>query len=230
MMTLRLLFCLLWVCPAAAQVADFPPAPYTPPTAEPIDHLSQPMPRLILQVGLANQWIDPSFHTVFSSVEWAAKRYHHVGLQYVMYVPAYLSSSYTNFLTGAVRQGLTVEPGSFEVSFFSKHFFHGRFTGRKSSIYIGPELRFGQRKYTEDYIFDGVRTPFQGRTVKVLTRLGMQRRIGNAVLELALPMGIEREKNDRPSTQSYIYQDLNGRRLVLLPTISLGYSFLPKKL
>lgn len=189
------------------------------------------MPRLTLQTGMATQWIDLSLNTIFGSAEWTANRYHHLGIQYVMYMPSYLNYSYFNYTTNAWLQGPLLERKSYEVGILYKFFFHGRLTGRKSSIYVGPDIRFGKRQYLEENILDPAgNTYFQGQTVKVMFRLGTQLHIGKAVLELSLPLGIETEKNNRSSfIVNSNYEDLNGKRFVLLPSLSLGYSFFYKK-
>ena len=237
MTTLRLALLLLVASPLCAQRNTFPPTPYTPAQMpELIDPTTLPQPKLIALAGLLTQWMEPSFKAASFALERPVNIYHHVGIQANVFVPGFVQNNYFSFSfpgSGGVRQGLALEPGSFEVGVYYKNFFHGRFTGRKSSLYFGPDLRFGWRNYTDDYVFNGVRTPFKGRTTKYLARLGAQHSFGNALIEVTLPIGIEHEKNTRIVTDTdpfnYYYDDLNGRRFVMLPSISLGYSLYDPK-
>ncbi len=232
MTTLRIFLLLLVAAPLCAQRNTFPPVPYSPAkVSELIDPTTLPQPKLIVLAGLLTQWTEPTFKAASFALERPVNIYHHVGIQANVFVPGFINNSYYSFFfpgSGTPRQGLALEPGSFEVGVYYKSFFHGRFTGRKSSLYIGPDLRFGWRNYTDDYVFNGVRTPFKGRTTKYLARLGAQHSFGNALIEVTLPIGIEHEKNTRIVTNNnpfdYYYEDLNGRRFVMLPSISLGYS------
>lgn len=232
MTTFRLLLLLLAAVPLCAQSRRaFPPTPYTPgQTVEIIDPASLPQPKLIALGGFVTQWVSPRFMAASFALERPVNRYHHFGIQANTFIPGFLQGSYYTFTfpgTGSTRQGLALERGSFEVGVYYKSFFHGRLTGRKSSIYIGPDLRFGWRYYTDDYIFNGVRTSFKGRTTKYLARLGIQQAVGKALIEVTLPLGIEHENNTRKSDVNDpfngYFDDLNGRRFVMLPSLSLGY-------
>lgn len=233
MTTLRLFLLLLLAAPVCAQQRRaFPPTPYVPgKTVEVVDPASVPQPKLIVLGGLFTQWFSPRMKAASFMLERPVNIYHHVGIQGNIFAPAFMENTYYffGFPGGSTpRQGLALESGSFEVGVYYKSFFHGRLSGRKSSIYIGPDLRFGWRKYTDDYLFNGVRTPFKGQTVKYLVRLGIQQPIGSALLEVSLPMGIEQENNTRKAISNdpfgTNFQDLNGRRFVMLPSISLGYA------
>lgn len=231
MMMLRLALLLLATAPLCAQRNTFPPVPYSPgKTPELVDPASLPQPKLILLAGLTTQWFSPRFKAASFALERPVNIYYHFGIQANVFAPGFVENNYYSFFpgSGTPRQGLALESGSFEVGFYYKNFFHGRFTGRKSNIHIGPDLRFGWRRYTDDYVFNGVRTPFKGRTTKYLVRLGVQHSIGNALIEVNLPMGIETEKNTRTVNGndpfSPNYDDLNGNRFVMLPSVSLGYS------
>jgi len=184
-----------------------------------------PQPKVIALAGLTTQWFDPRFKGSSFALERPVNRYYHVGIQANFFSPGLLNNN--GFFSGSA-QGISLDPGTFEVGLYYKCFFHGRLSGRKSNIYLGPDIRFGIRKYRDDYIFSGVQTPFKGRTTKYLVRLGMQWKIGNAILEVNLPMGVEAEKTDqeRPSNDpfGYYYTDLNGSRFVMLPSFSLGYA------
>ena len=237
MTTLRLLLLLLAAAPLCAQRNNFPPAPYSPAkTPELVDPMSLPQPKLIALAGLTTQWFDPNLKAASFALERPVNIYHHLGIQANMIVPGFLEKTYYYFTFPGgttTRQGLAVESGSFEVGIYYKSFFHGRLTGRKSSIYIGPDIRFGWRRYTDDYLFNGVRTPFKGQTTKFLVRLGAVHKIGKALIEVNLPIGAENEKDSRGKTLVDPFGNgsgsLSGRRYVMLPSISLGYAlFTPK--
>ncbi len=236
MTTLRLLLFLLAAAPLCAQRNNFPPTPYSPTqTPELLDPTTLPQPKLIALAGVTTQWASPRFKAASFALEHPVNIYHHLGIQANMFAPGFVQESYYTFCFpgSTVRQGLAVERGSFEVGIYYKNFFHGRFTGRKSSLYFGPDLRFGWRNYTDDYVVSGVRTPLKGRTTKYLARLGAQHSFGNALIEVTLPIGIESEKSTRvettvdPCGNGYI--NLDGERFVMLPSISLGYSLYTPK-
>lgn len=175
---------------------------------------------LVVQTGIALQWFDHQFKSFTLSAERPLNLYNHIGLQANFFFPNGDEYYYRN-ITG----------DSWEVGIFSKTFFHGRLTGRRSSVYVGPDIRFGKRNYL-DYNYDGFQNTFVERAASTFTfmaRVGWQFHWGPAVLEIALPFGVENENfelDEPPSGQFYYYgwaQDTKW--FVAAPSLSLGIGF-----
>lgn len=179
------------------------------------DPLDAPPPRIIVQTGIGLQWFAETFKMFTVSVERPIGHFWHLGLQGNKYLG--LSDEYFDY-----RDFL----GGFEVSGFSKYFLHGRFSGRKTGLYFGPEIRFGARRYqsTSGNIFPPPPNPefvqYKERTTKILMRWGAQWQFGHANLELTAPFGMEYFKPP-------LAYNLGGHqtRFVLLPAIQLGFAF-----
>ena len=190
------------------------------------DPAAVPQPQIILLTGLTTQWAEPTFKAVSFGVERPINVYYHLGLQANVFVPGFLQNQYYfgGFGTEQFR-GAALESGSFEMAIYYKCFFHGRLSGRKSAIYIAPDFRFGVRRYSDDYTASKERVYYRGVTSKFLLRLGSQYRIGKAVIEVNLPIGIESESSSRENTgYSGYYSDFSDRRFVMMPSVSLGYA------
>lgn len=173
--------------------------------------------KFVVQTGIALQWFDTQFKSFTLSAERPLNLYNHVGLQANFFFPN--DEYYYRNLTGK----------SWELGIFSKSFLHGRLTGRRSSTYVGPDIRLGQRVY-RDYSFDGFQNTYIERkasTFKFMARVGWQYHFGPAVLEIAFPIGIESEnfKVDAPPGQFYYGWATDSEWFVMAPSISLGVGF-----
>ncbi len=187
-------------------------------TLEIIDPDDLPLPKLILNSGLSYQWVDPAFRTFYLSAEAPYRsRYNHIGVQANIYYKGEF-----NFCCGP-QQSSVVRP-SWELGAFYKLFMHGRLSGRKSSFYYGPDIRYGWRNYEGELTFSRVLEPFSSNVTKFLFRLGLQHTMGNAVIELNFPIGIEKEKLNI-TVPTNVVNDFEGVRVVMLPTFGIGYSF-----
>lgn len=213
--SLRLLLLLLVSASMNAQdVSDIP------------DPAAAPQPQVILLTGLTTQWAEPTFKAASFGVERPINIYYHLGFQANVYIPGFMQDIYYFGGFGTEQfKGTALEPGSFELALYYKCFFHGRLSGRKSAIYIAPDVRFGVRRYSDDYNTTRTRTFYRGLTSKLLLRLGSQYRIGKAVIEVNLPIGLESESNNRIDNGNIgYYSDFSDRRFVVLPSVSLGYA------
>jgi hypothetical protein len=172
---------------------------------------------VVVQTGIALQWFDTQFKSFTLSAERPLNLYNHVGVQANFFFPT--SDYYYRSITG----------DSWEVGIFSKSFFHGRLTGRRSNTYVGPDVRFGRRIY-HDYSFDGFQNTYIERVANTFTfmaRIGWQYHCGPAVLEIALPIGIENENfvEDAPPSQFYYGWATDSKWFVAAPSLSLGIGF-----
>jgi len=181
------------------------------------DPLDQRPPILILQTGIGFQWLGDSYKLYTLSVE-RPKGYWHLGVQGTVYLnsqPDYYYYS-TEFLSG------------FEMGGFAKYFLHGRFSGRKSGLYLGPELRFGTRKFrlNTDNFFPAppvpTYLPYEERITKILLRWGIQWQFGHASLELLAPFGVETYKSTLNISG---YGSNHETRFVMLPGFQMGFAF-----
>jgi hypothetical protein len=183
-----------------------------------IDPDDLPLPKLILNTGLSYQWINPAFRTFYMSAEAPFRsRYNHLGIQANIYYKGEFSAC-------CDPQKPSINRPSWEIGVFYKLFMHGRLSGRKSSFYYGPDIRYGWRDYEGQLNFTNVVEQFSSNTTKFLFRLGLQHTMGNAVVELNFPIGIERE-NLNTTVPSAIRDTFEAVRVVMLPTFGLGYSF-----
>jgi len=206
---------LLMAAPICAQdVLDIP------------DPATVPQPKVILLTGLTTQWAVPTFKAVSFGLERPINIYYHLGIQVNVFVPGFLEDRYYFGGFGSEQfRGTALEAGSFELGLYYKCFFHGRLSGRKSAIYIGPDLRFGVRRYSDDYNASKELVSYRGLTSTFLLRLGSQYRIGKAVIEINLPIGIKSESTNREDTgYTGYYSDLSDRLFVVMPSVSLGYA------
>lgn len=193
---------LFGTCSLSAQVAADPtlPKPY----------------RLVVQNGIALQWFDTQFKSFMVSVERPLNLYNHFGFQANFFFPNDQSGYYYRSISGQ----------TWELGVFTKCFFHGRLTGRRSKAYLGPDMRVGVRRYIAYDPFDGSEIERKSSTVKLMTRMGWQYHLGPAVLEIALPIGFEVEKfsNDRRYATFY-YETGDNTWFVAAPSVSLGIGF-----
>jgi len=176
-------------------------------------------PKVILLTGLQIQWSGESYKLYTLAAEHPVGNYWHLGLQGTFYLknnPEYYYYS-SNFL------------GGFEMGGYAKHFLHGRFSGRKSGLYIGPEIRHGYRNFQQvenNIFFPPPPVPsvqaYKERVTKLLVRWGLQWQFGHATLELAVPFGMERYS---PTTEVIGLGYSAQSQFILLPTLQFGLAF-----
>ncbi|MBC7775597.1 MAG: hypothetical protein H7246_09175 [Phycisphaerae bacterium] len=181
------------------------------------DPLDMPPPHVIVQTGIGLQWFGETYKLYTLSAEKPFGHFWHLGLQGTFYLkndPDYFYYS-SRFLDG------------FEMGGFAKYFLHGRFSGRKSGLYLGPELRFGARKFqiSFDNFFPPPPQPnyqtYKERVTKIMLRWGIQWQFGHATLEVAAPFGAEFYKPSELIGVGYS-KDV---QFVMLPTLQLGVAF-----
>lgn len=194
--SLLLFFCLLLLRLSAQNAADIPDPslrkPYT----------------LVVQTGIALQWFDVQYKAFTLAVERPLNLYNHFGIQANFFFPS--GEGYYRDITGR----------SWEAGVFSKTFFHGRLTGRRSNAYFGPDMRLGRRIYIDQEPFSGVNIEREATVYKFLARIGWQYHMGPAVMEIALPLGWEQEKFKESSGY---YSDTSW--FIVAPSLSLGIGF-----
>jgi len=187
-------------------------------------------PHVILQVGVGSQWLggDNWRSTVFS-IEHPVGPYQHLGIGANFLLPTYSGSQVYSYY--AFDRQLT--KGSYEIGLFYKVFLHGRLTGRRSPLYVAPEIKFGRRNFIQKYyndVFPLPSTPSEQHywesTTKFSLRVGAQYKIGPAILEVALPIAIERARTSRPSSLYLNYDSTPlSTHLLLLPSLQFGIAF-----
>ncbi len=186
-------------------------------SAQDIEDPSARIPyRIVVQTGIALQWFDEQFKCFTLSAEKPLNLYNHVGMQANFFFPND-NYNYRN-VTGK----------SYEVGVFAKCFLHGRLTGRRSKTYLGPDMRWGSRVYQSvGGAFSNEIIETRASTFKFMCRIGWQYHFGPAVLELALPFGIEKEsfKDENVNTGSFYYYYSDSSRFVASPLFSLGIGF-----
>lgn len=177
----------------------------------------RPLPKVIVQTGIGFQWFGENYKMYHLSAEIPYSRYWHLGIQSSFYLREQSSYYYTSeFL------------GGYELGAYSKYFLHGRFSGRKSGLFLGPEFRYGTRKFRSslDFTFPPPPVPnyqyYEERVTKVMLRWGIQWQFRHAVLELSSPIGAEFY---RPSDDAIGLGYSREAQFVMLPSIQLGIAF-----
>lgn len=161
----------------------------------------------IVQTGIALQWFDKQFKSFTLSAERPLNLYNHIGIQ-------------TNlFFSEDPFAYRSISDESYEFGVFAKSFFHGRFTGRRSKTYIGPDIRFGRRVYNNPGFFGDPNIRRKAVTFKYMVRFGWQFHLGSAVLEFSLPIGMEKE---RLIENSLFDGNTTNNWFIMAPGLSLG--------
>lgn len=179
-------------------------------------------PAIIVGIGLGAQIFFPAMRATSLTIERPRTPYHRFGLGGHYYLREYVNK--------AVGGG-GVTGNSFEVGFYSKHFYKGRLSARRSAFYWGLELRMGRRDYYyEEIIFSGSSSSAHDRhtTVKIMGLAGAQFRMGRAIIDIGLPIGIEQVYGEDDSINNFSYSKLDyakRNKLFMMPTLILGYSF-----
>lgn len=189
-------------------------APRAQALAQPIEPV---LPKAVVQTGIALQWFDDIYKSWVLSAEIPQSTFVSWGAQTNIFLPSYketASFESTDFVKG------------FEIGGYMKYFLHGKLSGRRSGLYLGPELRWGVREF--EAVFSNVfpappnvePIPYQEKAFKVLLRWGIQWQFGHATLDISAPFGLERYKDDFPDGDPE-----TASRAVMLPTLLLGYAF-----
>ncbi len=182
------------------------------------DPLDIPPPFMIVQTGIGLQWFGETYKLYTLSAEKPFGHYWYLGLQGTFFLK---NNPYDYYYS---KEFL----GGYELGAFAKYFLHGRFSGRKSGLYLGPEFRFGARKFqiSLDNVFPLPPMPnyqtYKERTTKIMLRWGVQWQFGHATLELAAPFGME-FYNPTDYQRGLGYS--NDAQFVMLPTLQLGLAF-----
>lgn len=180
-------------------------------------NLDRPLPKVIVQTGIGFQWFGENYKLYHLSAEMPYTRYWHIGVQSSWYLkeqPNYYY--YSEFL------------GGYELGAYSKYFLHGRFSGRKSGLFLGPEFRYGVRKFRTvlDNFFPLPPEPnyqyYEERVSKIMLRWGIQWQFKHAVLELSAPLGAEFY---RPSDDAIGLGYSSDFQFVMLPSLQFGVAF-----
>ncbi|MBC7774735.1 MAG: hypothetical protein H7246_04790 [Phycisphaerae bacterium] len=185
-------------------------------------------PKLIVQTGLGLQLRGELYKFSVLSIETPLDDFWQVGIQGSHVFPkpnnngySFGGSDYDKFL------------GGFEVGSFAKFFLHGKYSGRKSVLYCGGEIRFGAIQSGGQLYGDLFPTVYTykttQRTQKYLVRWGTQWRFGRyAILEVALPFGWQHSEFTSKTTENGVERipppTRNGK-FVILPTFQLGVAF-----
>lgn len=179
-------------------------------------------PALIVGIGLSAQVFFPTMRATSLTIELPRSPYHRFGVGFHYYIREFVNKSVG---------GGGITGNTYEVGFYSKHFFKGRLSARRSKVYWGLEMRLGQRDYYyEEVLFTGSLTSIRDRytTVKIMGLAGAQFQMGRAVLDIGLPVGIEQTYGDDGAINNFSYTKFDyalRSKPFLLPTLTLGYSF-----
>jgi len=192
--------------------------------AQVADLLEKQTPGILLQTGIGMQWLGENYKLSTFSVEMPVRKFGHLGLQAYYYLP---ENQADEFVFGSKFSG------GFEIGAFAKHFLHGKLSGRKSILYLGPEIRSGKLHH-EDWFF-GDFTPglYTTKTEisnhKFLLRWGGQWLLGkHTVLEFAVPLGWQISKSRSITSNNgseYRYSGPYFGKFIVAPTILIGVGF-----
>lgn len=164
-------------------------------------------------IGVAAPY--PTFHT---GIETNLNTYTALGFQYVALMRTDLG----------VYTEVEVSPGSFELGLYVKRFLSGKWSGRKSGLFTGADIRFGSYKYVQDpfsssYQWNNQKLYYSsGHTYRIMFLTGYRLNYGRAFLEIDLPFGISFNKMDKVAFSS---GDYTPRKGAIAPIICLGFSF-----
>jgi hypothetical protein len=180
---------------------------------------TNPQGRFLVSMGINWRLFNRSIRSSSIMLERPINPYQQLGIQFNPIHQAF-PSSFEGFYQPVVQ-------GGWEVGVLYKLFLHGRLSGRKSNIYFSPDVRFGRRKIEINYYdFSGNRASekYNERSTTILLRWGNQYSFGPALLEIAIPFGVETVKaNVDPLVLSYAQVETSSVRLVMLPSLHLGF-------
>ena len=144
---------------------------------------SIPTHRMVLQSGLAIYFGDILVYRACQlSAAWAGSDNHQIGLR----------GGWLFYDGEAAGRGEDVFIRGYDVGAFGKFFFYNPIKERRSNLYLGVELRAGQRRFLHFDAFKRPQYSYQSRTVSAMLNLGWQKQWGRCVLEVSCPIGLER--------------------------------------
>jgi hypothetical protein len=180
-------------------------------------HIRQAQPvRVVLMTGLGYQTLTFPNRFAFFQAEVPVNDYFRVCGRYS-----------ANFLAPSDITANFVSGSGYDVGAGLKFFAQGRFTGRKSGVFIGPELKFGVIRRTfsifDPNTFQPSERAFSRRSWQLLFNWGTQFRFGkHTVLEIAMPFGLlyNYERTEMPQTDPG--DGLKQANFIILPHLALG--------
>jgi hypothetical protein len=183
------------------------PAPVAPPDTI-LRH------RALLQVGLALHYGDlvPYRMSQFSG-SWASSRFVQWGLHYGR---VFYDGKPFPFVNRDILKG------GQELAVFAKFFFYHPLKSRRSNVYVGLDVRAGQRRFVHFDEFQRPEYAYRSRSFAGMVRFGWQKRFGRCVFELASPVGLEYSDLGLDSGVTLGEGD-DGFHPVVMPLLSLGY-------
>ena len=172
-------------------------------------------PFIIAQAGMGYHMLSDAGRVCLINLEHPFSPTIHAGLSANFYLGRTRGNYYYYYGGSYLYYASDVYHAGREFGAYIKFFLHGRFSGRKSGIFLGPELRAGKRRVTDFLYFnylDPANPPV--KTAKILLLAGRQWRFRHAVLELGCPAGFERQF-------SKIYYGSNFK-VIFMPYLQLG--------
>lgn len=166
---------------------------------------------IVITTGMGYQVLLNSTPIFLVAAEAPIRHHWHIGVLANYY---YVNSSaeYTNYAQG---NGLVVGK---EYGVYAKY---RVLKFRRSFFYVGPEIRFGHRKYRQPIIYDDFSlnafnlSPLI-KTTKFLLQTGIQWQFKHAILEFSSSMGWDRHIAPAGVTL------LNNKRLMFQPNLRIG--------
>lgn len=216
--------------------------------AQNIPVLDQPRakkPHAVVLAGLSSSISVSTNSTVpyaLIGAEYAVSRFLFLGMQYNHLIlpidPGYDSDQslyeYQKNNYGNPNARFT---GGYEVSLYSKYFFHARFSDRRSRYFVGIEGRKGVYQLTTNDLFKtdpnpplyykSVEIPVKHQITKIMLNLGIQLRGKVMVFEFNFPVGIMVENPEERNTSglivSHAYAPATMMALVFIPGFKIGF-------
>ena len=179
-------------------------------------------PHFSVNVGIGYQWFSNLNRFGSLSIEIPIQQYQHLGFR--------INKVFDGNSPSFDYYNETISPGSFEIGFYGKYFLHGRFTGRKSGFFMGPDIRFGVRKYVVDFYDNTTGQVYpvkeNHKTSKLMLGWGIQWHFGqHAILEIAAPIGFENIRFPARNVFGFGYDTRSHNTLVILPSLTFGIGF-----
>ena len=174
---------------------------------------SIPTHRMVLQSGLAIYFGDILVYRACQlSAAWAGSDNHQIGLR----------GGWLFYDGEAAGRGEDVFIRGYDVGAFGKFFFYNPIKERRSNLYLGVELRAGQRRFLHFDAFKRPQYSYQSRTVSAMLNLGWQKQWGRCVLEVSCPIGLERLDVGFPARSVSPGDGYVSFYPVAMPVLSLG--------
>lgn len=183
--------------------------PPAPPASD-----SVPQHRLMLQVGFSMHFGDIlPYRTCQYSAAWVGSEFVQWGLHF--------GSVFYDGKPFPFENKDILKNGQ-ELAFFCKFFFYHPLKERRSNVYLGLDIRAGQRRFLHFDEFEQPEYSYRSRNFAGLVRFGWQKQFGRCLFELASPVGLE--YSDLGVDASIVARDSDaGFHPVVMPLISLGF-------